>query len=409
MSVSVTNGVDKNVVDLYGNPFYTALAQAVETLRHAPYWHEGEKAPSRLDRARELVRNSRVLLQDERLATVYGSTKLYDVTGFHCTCPQSQKGQSSWCVHSVSVKLARTLAEQGLGPRPPVELGTLRPGTLPLPPVTVEERLAQRPAEGVADRDAPGMETPPTRAQAERMPHAPCLIIHEPQEDRMSDDAALYMPTPTDTTTAVLEPPDTTAATPRPLPGPVLLPSLEPVKIPREYTVNIKGKTHVLYTGLVVAARTHGLTSLSADWTYNDAELSLAHAVCTFADGRRYEESGDATPGNVTKGISLHFRRVALTRAKARCLRDALGISECSVEELADTKVDDGEKSLVPDMTHQPTEKELRQRIWAIIKEQAPECGTRASVEAFIKERTGMDLHSDLYAAIVTRLTEVGR
>ena len=386
MIVESSNGVDKTVVDLYGNPFYTALAQAVETLRHAPYWHEGEKAPSRLDRARELVRNSRVLLQDERLATVYGATKLYDVTGFHCTCPQSQKGQSSWCVHSVAVKLARTLAEQGPREAAPVELGTLRPGTLPLPPVTVDERLALS-----TMRDSTALQT-----------------HHTPQEDRMSDDT--YIPEPDDAqvSTAVLEPPDTTAATPRPLPAPVLLPSLEPVKIPREYTVNIKGKTHVLYTGLVVAARTHGLTSLSADWTYNDAELSLAHAVCTFADGRRYEESGDATPGNVTKGISLHFRRVALTRAKARCLRDALGISECSVEELADTKVDDGEKSLVPDMTHQPTEKELRQRIWAIIKEQAPECGTRASVEAFIKERTGMDLHPDFYQAIVNRLQEVG-
>ena len=57
--------------------------------------------------------------------------------------------------------------------------------------------------------------------------------------------------------------------------------------------MNIKGKVHVLYTGLVVAARANGLMSLAADWTYNDAELSLAHAVCTFADGRRYEESGD--------------------------------------------------------------------------------------------------------------------
>ena len=98
MSVETSDGVDKTVIDLYGNPFYAALATVVETLRHAPYWHVDEKAPSRLDRARELVRNSRVLLQDERLASVYGSTKAYDITGFHCTCPQAQKGQSAWCV-----------------------------------------------------------------------------------------------------------------------------------------------------------------------------------------------------------------------------------------------------------------------------------------------------------------------
>jgi hypothetical protein len=53
---------------------------------------------------------------------------------------------------------------------------------------------------------------------------------------------------------------------------------------------------------------------------YNDADLSLAHAVATFQDGRRFEESGDASPGNVTRMVAVHFRRVALTRAKARVL-----------------------------------------------------------------------------------------
>ena len=78
-TIAPVTGVDKAVIDLYGNPFYAALATVVETLRHAPYWHVDEKAPARLDRARELVRNSRVLLQDERLASVYGSTKAYDI------------------------------------------------------------------------------------------------------------------------------------------------------------------------------------------------------------------------------------------------------------------------------------------------------------------------------------------
>ena len=47
-----------------------------------------------------------------------------------------------------------------------------------------------------------------------------------------------------------------------------------PRQNPPEFTVNIKGKTHVLYTGLVIAARANGLLTLAADWTYNDAELS---------------------------------------------------------------------------------------------------------------------------------------
>jgi hypothetical protein len=34
--------------------------------------------------------------------------------------------------------------------------------------------------------------------------------------------------------------------------------------------------------------------------------------------------------------VAVHFHRVALTRAKARVLRDALGIDLVAVEELAD-------------------------------------------------------------------------
>jgi hypothetical protein len=53
-------------------------------------------------------------------------------------------------------------------------------------------------------------------------------------------------------------------------------------------------------------------------------------------DGRLFEESADASPSNVTKKVAVHFRRVALTRAKARCLRDALGVDLVAVEELSD-------------------------------------------------------------------------
>jgi hypothetical protein len=56
--------------------------------------------------------------------------------------------------------------------------------------------------------------------------------------------------------------------------------------------------------------------------------------VATFQDGRVFEESGDATPGNVNARIKPHFARMALTRAKARALRDALNLAMVAVEEL---------------------------------------------------------------------------
>jgi hypothetical protein len=106
--------------------------------------------------------------------------------------------------------------------------------------------------------------------------------------------------------------------------------------VPAQHVIMIQGRSFVKFTGLLQMAHERGLVTLTADWTYNDAELSLAHAVATFQDGRRFEESGDATPQNVTKKVAPHFRRVALTRSKARVLRDALGVDLVAVEELAE-------------------------------------------------------------------------
>ena len=69
--------------------------------------------------------------------------------------------------------------------------------------------------------------------------------------------------------------------------------------------------------------------------------LAVAQATATFTDGRRFAESGDATPENVGPQVRPHFARLALTRAKARCLRDALNIGLCVVEELGGDTVDD--------------------------------------------------------------------
>ena len=109
-----------------------------------------------------------------------------------------------------------------------------------------------------------------------------------------------------------------------------------PQGIPAQYVIMIQGRPFVRFAGLLQMALERGLVSLTAAWTYNDTELSLAHAVAVFADGRQFEESGDASPANVTKKVAVHFRRVALTRAKARVLRDALGVDLVAVEELAD-------------------------------------------------------------------------
>src|SRR5262245_21409775 len=111
-----------------------------------------------------------------------------------------------------------------------------------------------------------------------------------------------------------------------------------PHGVPPQHVVLIQGKPFVKFAGLLQMAHERGLVALTADWTYNDGELSLAHAVATFQDGRRFEEAGDGTPANTNRKVAVHFRRVALTRAKARTLRDALGVDLVAVEELADSE-----------------------------------------------------------------------
>ena len=78
-----------------------------------------------------------------------------------------------------------------------------------------------------------------------------------------------------------------------------------PQGIPAQYVVLIQGRPFVKFARLLQMAHERGLVALTADWTYNDGELSLAHAVATFQDGRRFEESGDATPANTHRKVAL--------------------------------------------------------------------------------------------------------
>lgn len=103
-----------------------------------------------------------------------------------------------------------------------------------------------------------------------------------------------------------------------------------------EFIVMIQGKQFVQFAGLLALAHDSGLHALDAQFIAVTPGLATARATATFDDGRTFTECGDATPDNVRKNIAPHFARMALTRAKARCLRDALNIGMVAVEELTD-------------------------------------------------------------------------
>jgi len=116
---------------------------------------------------------------------------------------------------------------------------------------------------------------------------------------------------------------------------PALAPLEEaPAGIDAKYLVRIHGKLFIRYAGLLVMAQAAGLVELHANFTCNSDTLAVAHAVAIFQDGRRFSESGDSSPENAPR-VGLAWRRMALVRAKARALRDALGIDMAAVEEMA--------------------------------------------------------------------------
>jgi hypothetical protein len=110
--------------------------------------------------------------------------------------------------------------------------------------------------------------------------------------------------------------------------------------LPAQYLQLIDGKPFVKYAGLLTMAHAQGLQQLDAWFTGVSDTLAVAQATATFRDGRRFSESGEATPENVGRRVRPHFARLALTRAKARCLRDALNIALCAVEELGEEPAD---------------------------------------------------------------------
>jgi hypothetical protein len=110
--------------------------------------------------------------------------------------------------------------------------------------------------------------------------------------------------------------------------------------LPAQYLQRIDGQPFVKYAGLLTLAHAQGLQQLEAWFTGVSETLAVAQATATFRDGRRFTESGEATPENVGCRVRPHFARLALTRAKARCLRDALNIALCAVEELEEEPAD---------------------------------------------------------------------
>jgi hypothetical protein len=113
------------------------LAICVEQMTCAPYWHQDEKDP-RLKRAHKWVFDGKVEDIGQGFYSVEGSRPgtSYTLKGNHCECSHASKGPSRWCYHAVAVHLYQEWQRR---------LSSLGQQPMPLPPTTVDERLAHTP------------------------------------------------------------------------------------------------------------------------------------------------------------------------------------------------------------------------------------------------------------------------
>lgn len=107
-----------------------------------------------------------------------------------------------------------------------------------------------------------------------------------------------------------------------------------------EFMIMRQGKQYVLYQGLLDEAHARGLKGIDTDLvqfpTEANGNVAVVKATVEMEEGRTFSGIGDASPGNVGRGIVPHIIRMAETRAKARALRDAVNVGATALEELSD-------------------------------------------------------------------------
>lgn len=111
-----------------------------------------------------------------------------------------------------------------------------------------------------------------------------------------------------------------------------------------KYVKTLQGKDYILYGGLLHLAQAKGLKRVDVEVVQipnqENGMLAVARAQVETDDGV-FSDVGDASPASVTHSIQPHLLRMASTRAKARAMRDAVGVDLVAVEEMVD--LDEGE------------------------------------------------------------------
>ena len=106
---------------------------------------------------------------------------------------------------------------------------------------------------------------------------------------------------------------------------------------------SLQGRDYILYGGVLQLAKDRGLRRITTRIiqipSKENSMYAVVEAEVETEDGI-FAEVGDASPESVARAIQPHLLRMAATRAKARAMRDAVGIDMVALEELGDALPD---------------------------------------------------------------------
>ena len=112
-----------------------------------------------------------------------------------------------------------------------------------------------------------------------------------------------------------------------------------------KFVRNLNGRDFILYGGVLQLAKERGLKRIATRIVQLPHKDNGYYAVCEAeveTDDGVFSDVGDASPASVSRTIQPHLLRMAATRAKARAMRDAVGIEMVALEELGgDADTDD--------------------------------------------------------------------
>lgn len=185
--------------------------------------------------------------------------------------------------------------------------------------------------------------------------------------------------------------------------------------VPEEFITTLQKKDFITYTGLLHMGHKIGIKSIVTDLmqipSAENGNVAIAKAIITTNDDEVFIEFGDAGPNSVNKMIAPHIIRMALTRAKARALRDLCNIGMTSAEEMGgeDNDVRDNSRPKQPKGGGNGTISEAQlNRLYAIAKSKGVDSKTVDNQVQTKFNKHPSKLHFTEYNTVVAGYESVG-